>query len=141
MMIPKRALIIILTLCMTGTVALSQSKLRVQESRLLTFDDLKRNDGIEGSFEIEDAYVIEIHKCPPCPPGAQCKPCLGDCIVIANNLDEKDPLLIKRLRVYTDQPERFELKQKFSFVAKVRGKVPSGKPIENLDLIDLLLQY
>jgi hypothetical protein len=49
--------------------------------------------------------------------------------------------LIKRLRVYTDQPERFELKQKFSFVAKVRGKVPSGKPIENLDLIDLLLQY
>jgi hypothetical protein len=50
MMIPKRALIIILTLvCMTGTVALSQSKLRLQEPRLLTFDDLKR---------IEDAYMM-----------------------------------------------------------------------------------
>jgi hypothetical protein len=85
--------------------------------------------------------VIEIHKCPPCPAGAQCKPCLGDYIVVTDNVDEKDPLLIKRVRVFTTKPEKFELKQKFSFVAKVRGKAPSGKPIEDLDLIDLLLQY
>ena len=66
---------------------------------------------------------------------------MGDYIVVTDNVDEKDPLLIKRVRVFTTKPEKFELKQKFSFVAKVRGKAPSGKPIEDLDLIDLLLQY
>jgi hypothetical protein len=90
---------------------------------------------------MEDTYVLEIHKCPPCPPGAQCKPCLGDYIVVTDKLDEKDPLLIKRLKVFTSKPERlewFELKKKCSFIAKVRGKVANGKPIENLDLIDRL---
>jgi hypothetical protein len=142
MMIAERALAIIFTLvCLLGTVALCQNKIPPQEPPLLTFDDLKRNDGIEGPFRIEGAYVIEIHKCPPCPAGAQCKPCLGDYIVVTDNVDEKDPLLIKRVRVFTTKPEKFELKQKFSFVTKVRGKAPSGKPIEDLDLIDLLLQY
>jgi hypothetical protein len=140
MTIAKSALTIIFTLiCLMGTGALSRNKIPPQGPPLLTFDDLKRNDGVEGPFRIEGAYVVEIHKCPPCPPGAQCKPCLGDYIVVTDNVDEKDPLLIKRLKVFTHKPEQFELKQKFSFVAKVRGKVPSGKPIENLDLIDFEL--
>ncbi len=138
----RNALAIIFTLvCLMGTGALSQNKIPPQEAPLLTFDDLKRNDGIEGTFRIEGAYVLEIHKCPPCPPRAQCKPCLGDYVVVTDNLDEKDPLLIKRLRIFTGKLERFELKMKFSFTARVRGRVPKGKPIEELDLIDILLQY
>ena len=152
-MIAKRAPIIIFTLvCLLGTSALSQNGIPAQKPRrltlndlprLLTFNDLKRNDGVEGPFRIEDAFVIEIHKCPPCPPGAQCKPCLGDYVVVTDNLDEKDPLLIKRVKVFTGRPERlewFKLKKKCSFVARVRGKVPSGKPIEDLELIDRLYE-
>src|SRR5258707_5421402 len=127
--------------CLLGTSALSQNGIPPDSPHRLTFDDLKRNDDVAGSFRIEDAYVIEIHKCPTCPPGAQCKPCLGDYIVITDNIDENDPLLIKRLRVFIKKPEQFnffELKKRCSFIAKVRGQVASGKPIENLDLIDVL---
>jgi len=109
MMIAKRVLTIIFTLvCLPTTGALCQNKIPPQKPPLLTFDDLKRNDGVEGSFRIENAYVIEIHKCPPCPPAAQCKPCLGDYLVVTDNIDEKDPLLIKRLKVFTGTPERLE---------------------------------
>jgi len=73
---------IFMLVCLLGTSALSQNGIPPQEPRRLTFDDLKRNDSVEGSFRMEGAYVLEIHKCPPCPPGAQCKPCLGDYIVI-----------------------------------------------------------
>jgi hypothetical protein len=136
MMIAKSALTIIFALiCMTGTGPLSQIKIPPQEPPLLTFDDLKRNDGIAGPFRIEGAYVIEIHKCPPCPPGAQCKPCLGDYMVVTDNMDEKDPLLMKRLRVYTDQPEQFDLKTKYRFLVRVRGKLREGHAIESVDLI------
>jgi hypothetical protein len=145
MMIAKHALAIVFVLvCLMGTTALSQAGIPPDSPRRLTFDDLKRNDGIEGLFRIEDAYVLEIHKCPPCPPGAQCKPCLGDYFVITDNLDEKDPPLIKRLRVFISKPEKLELfelrlkKKCGAFTAKVRGEVPRGKPIEDLDFIDLL---
>jgi hypothetical protein len=29
-------------------------------------------------------YVVEKYACPPCPPGAMCKPCMGDSVPIAD---------------------------------------------------------
>ena len=100
----------------------------------LTFSDLKRNDSIKGPFIIV-AFVIQTYKCPPCPPNAMCKPCLGDHIVVTDNIDEKDPALIQRLRIYTDKPEQFELKKKYSFTVRTRGKTAPGHPLEEVDLI------
>ena len=100
----------------------------------LTFSDLKRNNSIKGTF-IVVAFVIQTYKCPPCPPNAMCKPCIGDHLVVTDNVDEKDPVRIQRLRIFTDKPEQFELKKKYSFTVKVRGKVPSGRAIQDVDLI------
>jgi hypothetical protein len=103
---------------------------------LLTFDDLQRKnlDLDEGPFRVE-GYVIQTYKCPPCPAGAQCKPCLGDHIVVTDNVDEKDPAVIKRLRIFTNKPEQFELKRMYLFVVKLRGKKQTGRAIEEVDLI------
>ena len=100
----------------------------------LTFNDLKRNDSIKGTF-IVVAFVIQTYKCPPCPPNAMCKPCLGDHIAVTDNLDEKDPARIQRLRIFTDKPEQFELQKKYSFTVRTRGKTAPGHPIEEVDLI------
>ncbi|HMG76852.1 MAG TPA: hypothetical protein VK582_25495 [Pyrinomonadaceae bacterium] len=100
----------------------------------LTFSELKRNDSIKGEF-IVVALVIQTYKCPPCPPKAMCKPCLGDHIVVTDNVDEKDPSRIQRLRISTDKPEQFELKKKYSFTVRVRGKTAPGHPLEEVDLI------
>ena len=100
----------------------------------MTFNDLQRNDSIEGPFRIV-GYVIDIYKCPPCPPQAMCKPCIPDNIVVTDNIDEKDLSRIKRLRISTDKPEQFELKKKYTFTVKVKGKVPSGRAIQDVDLI------
>ena len=64
-----------------------------------------------------------------------CKPCLGDNIVVTDNIAEKDPALIRRLRIFTDKPEQFELKKKYQFTVKVRGKIPKGHPIRDADLV------
>lgn len=93
---------------------------------LLTFDALEKNDSIERPFSIV-GFVIEVHKCPPCPERMQCKPCLGDYIVVTDNLAEKDPTLIKRLKIFTDKPGQFELKKRYQFTVKVRGRSGQGK--------------
>ena len=100
----------------------------------LTFRDLKRNDSIKGTF-IVVGFVIQTYKCPPCPPKAMCKPCLGDHLVVTDNVDEKDPARIQRLWIFTDKPGQFELKKKYSFTVRVRGKTAPGHPLEEVDLI------
>jgi hypothetical protein len=132
-MIKRRFVIIITLVCLMPILSLSQDKDSTRQPPLLTFKDLQKND-LEGPFRIE-AYVIQTYKCPPCPAGMQCKPCLGDHIVVTDDVDEKDPAQTKRLRIFTSKPEQFEMKKKYSFVVKVRGKLPKDRAIENVNLI------
>lgn len=69
------------------------------------------------------------------PPGAVCKPCIGDHIDVTDKLDEKNPALTKHLWIFTDKPEKFEMKKKYSFVVKVKGQPLNGHAIEKVDLI------
>ena len=131
----KRTSTVILTiLCVMWTFSFSQDQDPIRKPPLLTFEDLQKNDGVEGPFRIE-GFVIDIYKCPPCPPQAMCKPCIPDNIVVTDNIGEKDLSRIKRLRISTDKPEQFELKKKYIFTVKVKGKVPSGRAIQDVDLI------
>jgi hypothetical protein len=131
----KLTLLILFALAgLLATVSFSQDQDSPKKPPLLTFHDLKNADGIEGTFRIE-GYVIDIYKCPPCPPRAMCKPCIPDNIVITDAADAKDLSKINRLRISTDKPEQFELKRKYSFVVKVKGQIPAGRPIENVELI------
>jgi hypothetical protein len=114
----------------------SQNQRPAEKPPVLTFADLQKNDSTAGPFTVV-GYVIETHKCPPCPEGATCKPCLGNHVVVTDNLDQKDPALIKRLRIFTDEPDKFALHEKYSFVVKTRGRIPSGQPIRDVDLLAL----
>lgn len=135
----KCTLIIIFTLaCLVSTLSVAQDRNPVRKPPLINFAGLNRSDLDEGPFQIE-GYVTEIYKCPPCPEGAQCKPCLGDHLVITDNPDEKDPALIRRLRIFAKRPEleKFEVTKKYSFLVSVRGKLHDGKPVADVDLIAL----
>ena len=122
-----------LLFCLLAPVCFSQEN-KTPEPPLLTFGDLQKGNRDDGPFRIE-GYVIQTYKCPPCPAGAMCKPCIGDHIVITDNVEEKDPARIKRLRILTDKPEQFELKRKYSFVVKVRGTPQKDRAIEEVELI------
>ena len=128
----KPAIAILFTLvCLLPSQALYQDP--AQQPPIITFNDLNRDD-LAGPFKIK-GFVIDSYKCPPCPPGAMCKPCIGNHVVITDNLDEKDPALSKRLWVFTDKPEQFEVKKQYLFVVKVRGKLRPGRAIEQVELI------
>ena len=137
-MFKRTSTVILTSLCVMWTFAFSQDQDSIRKPPLLTFEDLQKNDGVEGPFRIE-GFVIDIYKCPPCPPQAMCKPCIPDNIDVTDNIGEKDPSRIKRLRISTDKPEQFELKKKYIFTVKVKGKVPPGTAIQDVDLISFEL--
>jgi hypothetical protein len=131
----KHALTSILLLVGLLSSGFSQEK-SPQEPRLLTFAYLQKGPPIEGPFRIR-GYVIETYECPPCPPGAQCKPCIGNYVVITDNLKEKDPKFIRRLRIFSGKTKPlFTSNEMYLFTVKVRGKVQDGHAIEDADLID-----
>jgi len=132
-MVKPRFAIVFMLVGLMPIFSFSQGQDPTREPPLLTFNDLQKND-LDGPFRIE-GFVIQTYKCPPCPAGMQCKPCLGDHIVVTDNVDEKDPGLIKRLRIFTGKPEQFALKKKYSFTVKVRGKRQTGHAVEEVDLI------
>jgi hypothetical protein len=101
---------------------------------LLTFADLEKGDLSGEPFRIV-GVVIDVHKCPPCSRGMMCKPCIGDHITVTDDTVEKDPTRIKRLRIFTDKPEQFELKKKYGFTVKLRGKSGKGQPITEVELV------
>lgn len=134
MIIKPTPLLLFLLLCSLGTIAFPQEPGTTEKPPLLTFADLQEGDHDEAPFRIE-GFVIQVYNCPPCPRGAMCKPCIDDHIVVTDNLDEKDPALIKRLRIFTAKPDQFELKKKYVFTVKVRGKVQKGRSIDQVDLL------
>ena len=135
-MVKGTVTILFALVCMVSTISFAQDRNPVRKPPSITFAGLNRSDLDEGPFRIE-GHVIQIYKCPPCPEGAQCKPCLGDHVVITDKPDEKDPVLIRRLRIFAGRPEleQLEVAKKYSFLVKVRGKIHDGKPVEEVDLI------
>ena len=63
------------------------------------------------------------------------KPCIPDNVVVTDDIDAKDLSKIKRLRIYTDKTNQFESKKKYLFTVKVKGTLPPGRAISDVDLI------
>jgi len=130
----KQALLILLVLTSFLAPATFTRGQETAKPPLLTFDDLQKNDGIDGSFRIE-GYVLDIYKCPPCPPGAMCKPCIPDNVVITDTAEPKDLSKINRLRIFTENTDQFEPKKKYSFTVKLKQPFPAGQAITTVDLV------
>jgi hypothetical protein len=78
-----RRVLVILLLVSTTAIAQKGSRIPwITISQIVTCP----ND----TFRIK-AKVIDTYNCPPCPPGAMCKPCDGD-YVLVEDTDAKEPL-------------------------------------------------
>lgn len=130
----RKPLLAFVLACSLLTISLAWEQGSDTKPPLLTFADLRNGDHGRQPFRIE-GYVTQIYKCPPCPAGAICKPCLGDHIVASDNLNEEDVTPINRLRIFTDKPDQFELKRKYTFTVEVRGKAPQGHGINEVELL------
>ena len=104
----------------------------------ITIHELKQSDLTEGRFYIE-GYVAKIYTCPPCPEGTQCKPCMGDNIVVSEDKKEVGGyggLSPKELIVFTDKTGELKLGGKYQFFVKVLNEKTTLEPVNNVQLIE-----
>lgn len=62
--------------------------------------------------------VVDVYRCPPCPEGAQCKPCIGDHILVKENKSGAEAL-----RVFTRDPDQFTKDKRYVLTVRSRTHV------------------
>lgn len=70
--------------------------------------------------------VKTIYKCPPCPEGAHCKPCIGDHVEVTNGSPDLN------FRVFTHQLSLFQVDRTYEFLVRFRSAIHRK---ENIELI------
>lgn len=113
-------------LLLVGSIALCQSKnarhyVRVKLSQV----GESKVDTLEFKAKVKSVY-----KCPPCPEGAQCKPCIGDHVEVTDGNKEHD------IRVFTDQLSLFKEGNSYRFLVRFRSKYHRTENVELARLVD-----
>ena len=126
-----RTRIIVLAILSVSLLATTAS---AQKTPTLTFDDLASYKPENQTFRIM-GYVLDIYKCPPCPPRMICKPCIPDNVTIVKKIDKDHLSSLVRLWILTDQTEKFTEGQRYLFTVKIHGDLAAGKPITDVDLV------
>ena len=72
------------------------------------------------------ASVKSIYKCPPCPQGAQCKPCIGDHVEVIYGE------VAQWARFFTHEPEKYQAHKAYIFLVRFRS---SFHRIDNIEII------
>ena len=112
-------------LLLISSVALCQSKKTKHYARVKLS---QVNESKEDTLEFK-AKVKSVYNCPPCPEGAQCKPCIGDHVEVTDGNKEHD------IRVFTDQLSSFKIGGSYLFLVRFRSKYHRT---DNVELVRVL---
>jgi len=77
----------------------------------------------EGKFNTQ-AYVSFSYTCPPCPKGAQCKPCAPDFVQISEDAVLRRMMLNeteKNLIVHVNQSKQFQIGHQYKFSLEMKS--------------------
>jgi hypothetical protein len=88
----------------------------------VTISQINNRKVSKGIFVVK-GFVSEIYKCPKCPEGAFCEPCMAPNIILSEMYPETDlytkKAANKRLLVYTDKAETFIISSKVTLKIKL----------------------
>jgi len=87
-------------------------------------------------------YVSKIYTCPPCPPGAMCKPCMGDNIVLSEQDKKLDSYTLtgSDLVVFTKDPEALKLGARVVLEVRRPSESAGGKDTGEAHLVRIVSQ-
>lgn len=77
-----------------------------------------------GSTYTTEGYVVYKYECPPCVPPNECKPCMGENVVISeknNNLENYNGVGETELIIYAENTDKLELVKKYYFIVSIHG--------------------
>ena len=87
---------------------------------------------------VVEGFVASVYACPPCPPNADCKPCIGDFVVLTEDKSAggvPDPRSDRVMRVFVENPRAFETGLRYRVMLRLRGPADPARRIDDAVLI------
>lgn len=119
-----------------GNIGVNTTYPQISNYTFYPIHEIKQNKFSSGTYNTE-GYVVKIYTCPPCPRGAQCKPCMRDNVVISENnqILETYTLSDKEMVLFANNPKQFELGKKYKFSIKILDHKSTGEPINDVEVV------
>ncbi len=109
----------------------------IKADKFLKIQEIRAQKPAPGIYETE-GFVAKSYSCPPCPPNAQCKPCMrGNNIVISEenkSLDTYD-LTDREIIVFTQETKTFEKGKKYLFKIRITEKKTTSEAVNDIELL------
>jgi hypothetical protein len=124
------------TSCPAQKLSAEDKYAEIKAEKFLKIQEIKAQKPAPGIYETE-GFVAKIYTCPPCPPNAQCKPCMRDNIVISEenkSLDSYD-LTDREIIVFTQETKTFEKGKKYLFKIRITDKKTTSEAINDIELL------
>ena len=96
-------------------VCLFSNTIEAQSTKYKTLKSINDLSGSSPDTCYISGYVSSIYECPFCPPGAECKPCIGDHVMLGVSLTAR----AKNLRVLTKDLKNYAIGKKYTFLVKL----------------------
>jgi hypothetical protein len=137
-----RGLVLILFSAFLFPLAAHRGEAKIQmpllPGKTVSIHQIKAEKGKLGAYRTE-GYVVNSYTCPPCPPRAQCKPCMmATNIVISeeNKSLESYQLTDEDMIVFTKDAAAFEKGKKYIFSIKVTDRKTTAEPMNDVELVE-----
>lgn len=108
----------------------------------LSVAELLRRRPDSGTFVIE-GFITRVQTCPPCPKGAECKPCMPDHAVVSDQsqpLDSYANMGPQDVIVFVPSPtdlDAMRVGQRRRLTVRVTREQTTNLPVHDLELVEL----
>lgn len=109
-----------------------------QNFEFATIQELKERNPVSGFFDVE-GYVAKIFRCPACPAGAECMPCMPENIVISEQMktiEAYNSITSSEMIIFVqNQGQLFALGERYRFSIRVMDFRTTDEPLNDIELL------
>lgn len=108
--------------CILGIGAIALAADNLPMPGFYSIHEIKKSK--PGSTYTTQGYVVYKYQCPPCPDGAQCKPCMRENVVISEQnkiFENYNDLGDTELVVLAEKTGELQLGEKYYFIVSTHG--------------------
>ena len=93
---------------------------------------------LTGKVVRTEGYVVKIYRCPPCPKGVYCKPCMKNNAVISmenKQLESYVDLTEREIILFGDETEKLKRGKKYHFKIRITDRKSTGQSLNDIELL------
>ncbi len=84
-----------------------------------------------------DVWVVGIKPCPPCPPPASCKPCMGEFITVVDDVAAGEAAGVK-VAAHPPLLDQFQVGKRYRIEVEVNKGEPTAATLQKVELVRLV---